>query len=134
MAKKILTYADSNVLIYAVSQKNLSLRLRALKILGDKQREFLASELLRLETLPYAVYAGRHKEVLFLQSFFGRHVSRWIEDERALFPTASQLIVQLVDALHLAAAIKYDADFVTGEKPTKPFHLAYGRCLWIADV
>lgn len=136
--KKILTYADSNILIYAVSQKNFNLRLKALSILGDKRREYLASEFLRLETLPYSVNAGRPKEIAFLQSFFNRHVSQWVEDERVLFPTASRLIerynIQLMDALHLAAAMEYDADFVTGEKPTKPFHQAYSRCLWIADV
>ncbi|MBS1790092.1 MAG: type II toxin-antitoxin system VapC family toxin [Acidobacteria bacterium] len=138
MPNKILTYADSNILIYAVSQKNFNLRLKALGILGDKRREYLASEFLRLETLPYAINAGRSKEVAFLQSFFNRHVSQWVEDERVLFSTASWLIerfnIQLMDALHLAAAMEYDADFVTGEKPTKPFHQAYSKCLWIADT
>lgn len=138
MRSKILTYADSNVLIYAVSQKNFNLRLKALGILGDKRREYLASEFLRLETLPYAINAGRQKEIAFLQTFFDRHVSQWVANERNLFPTASRLIerynIQLLDALHLAAAMEYNADFVTGEKPTKPFHQAYDRCLWIADV
>ncbi|MGH9850559.1 MAG: type II toxin-antitoxin system VapC family toxin [Blastocatellia bacterium] len=138
MPSKILTYVDSNVLIYAVSQKNLNLRLRALAMLGDKRREFLASEFLRLETLPYAVNAGRRKEIAFLESFFDRHVTYWVQDERDLFELASELIehynFQLMDALHLAAAMELKADFVTGEKPTKPFHQVYSRCLWIADV
>ena len=138
MSHKILTYADSNVLIYAVNQKNFNLRLKALSILGDKRREYLASEFLRLETLPYAVNGGRQKEIRFLQTFFDRHVSQWVDDERGLFSTASSLIerynIQLLDALHLAAAMEYDADFVTGEKPTKPFYQAYDRCLWIADI
>ncbi len=106
MPKKTLTYVDSNVLIYAVNQKNLSLRLRALKVLGDKRRVFLASEFLRLETLPYAVAFGEAKEIAFLQTFFDRHVSE----------------------------MKYGAEFVTAEKASKPFHQAYARCLWIAGV
>lgn len=137
MPSKILTYVDSNILIYAVSQRNEELRLKALRMIGDKRRKFLASEFLRLETLPYAINGNRPKETAFLTYFFDHHVSQWVEDERALFKPAGDLIerynLQMVDALHLAAAMEHGADFVTGEKPTKPLHQAYSRVLWITD-
>jgi len=137
MPNKVLTYVDSNILIFAVSQKNEELKLKALRMIGDKRREFLASEFLRMETLPYAIHGKRKKEIAFLEYFFAHHVTRWVQDERVLFVPATKLIetynLQLVDALHLATAMEHQADFVTGEKPTKPFHQAYSRCLWITD-
>lgn len=137
MPNKILTYVDSNVLIYAANQRNLNLRLRAMSVIGDKRRQMLASEFLRLETLPYAVNAKRSGEVAFLERFFDLRSLAWVEDERDLFEPASRLIerynMQLVDALHLAAAMRYKAEFVTGEKPSKPFHQAYSKVLWIGD-
>lgn len=137
MSNKILTYVDSNILIYAVNQKNEQLKLKALRIIGDKRREFLASNFLRLETLPYAIHSKRAKEIAFLKYFFDHHVSQWVQDERALFQPAEDLIerynMQMIDALHLAAAMIHQADFVTGENPTKPFHQVYSRCLWITD-
>jgi predicted nucleic acid-binding protein len=88
--------------------------------------------------LPYAVAFGEAKEIAFLQTFFDRHVSEWMDDERSLFEPAARLIekhkMHLLDALHLVAAMEYGAEFVTAEKASKPFHQAYARCLWIADV
>lgn len=137
MPGKILTYVDSNVLIYAVNQRNKDLRLRALRLIGDKRREFLASEFLRLETLPYAVWAQKQSEITFLERFFDRIVRHWVDDERDLFDPASSLFeqynLQMMDALHLAAAMTYKADFATGERPTKPLHQAYSRVLWVGD-
>jgi predicted nucleic acid-binding protein len=131
MPAKILTYVDANVLIYAAGGDTLERKLRALKVLSDKRREFLASEFLRLETLPFALRSNRAKERAFLEWYFERHVNLWIEDERKLFEPAARLIekypLQLLDALHLAAAISLKAEFVTAEKPTKPFHAAYPR-------
>ena len=112
-------------------------KLRALKVLGDRRREFIASEFLRLETLPYAVAFRRHQEKAFLERFFAQRVAHWIEDETTLFVLAAQLIeqhrLQLIDALHLAAAITSNAEFVTAEKPTKPFFAAYAKVTTIYE-
>ena len=52
-----------------------------------------------------------------------------------LFDAAEQLIeqhkLQLLDALHLAAAISLNAEFITAEKPTKPFFSAYPKAISI---
>lgn len=131
MPAKVLTYVDASVLITASRGDNLAVRLRALKVLGDKQREFLSSEFLRLETLPYTIHFKRSKEQAFLHNFFEQHVDYWVTNEVDLFQPAYDLIVrhnlQLIDALHLSAAMMYKAEFVTVEKPTKPFHSAYSR-------
>ena len=36
-----------------------------------------------------------------------------------------------MDALHLAAAFKVGAEFVSAEKPTKPMYSAYGNAFTI---
>ena len=78
----------------------------------------------------------RHREIKFLETYFNRHLEFWV-DENQLFDPATSLIEQYgfasFDALHLAAAMMHKAEFVTGERPTKPFHQAYSKCLWIAD-
>ncbi len=129
MSARILTYVDASVLITASRGDNLAARLRALKVLGDRRREFLSSEFLRLETLPYAIHFKRSKEQAFLLGFFDQRVHYWVENETDLFQPAHDLIarynLQLIDALHLSAAMMYKAEFVTVEKPTKPFHSAY---------
>lgn len=131
MPTKVLTYVDSSVLIGATQGENLDRKLRSLKVLGDKRREFVASEFLRLETLPYAIVFKRKNERAFLEDFFEHKVQHWVEGERQLFGPAARLIeqhcLQLIDALHLAAAISFKAEFVTAEKPTKPFFAAYSK-------
>lgn len=55
MANKILTYVNASVLIYAATKPTAATfarRLRALQVLSDPDREFVASEYLRLEVLP----------------------------------------------------------------------------------
>ena len=136
MTKPQLTYLDSNILIYGASGASLSLRLRVMKIMGDPRRVFLGSRFQVIETLPMARRLKRIREIKFLETYFNRHIQVWA-DESALFEPASELIEQYglasFDALHLAAAMKHKAEFVTGERPTKPFHKAYANCLWISD-
>jgi predicted nucleic acid-binding protein len=135
MPTKILTYLDSSILLNAFGGEKLETRLRALKVIGDKRRKIIASEFLRLETLPYAIVLGRQKQQRQLEPFFKNSVDVWIEDERTLFDPARQLIeqyhLQLIDALHLAAAMSVNAEFVTAEKPTNPFFAAYAKAATI---
>lgn len=135
MPVKIPTYVDASVLISAIRDDNPDRKLGALKVLGDRRRVFVASEFLRLETLPYAIAFQRRKDQIFLEWFFGTKVARWVDDETKLFAPAARLIeqhrLQLIDALHLAAAMMFKAEFVTAEKPTKPFFAACGKCATI---
>jgi predicted nucleic acid-binding protein len=132
---KTLTYCDANVLIYTANETDPLKRQRALTVIGDKRREMVASKFLWLETVPPAKAWQRKKEIQYLNWFFTYRVVHWIEDERALFDAAEQLIeqhkIQLLDALHLAAAMSFNAEFVTAEKLTKPIFAAYPKAISI---
>ena len=59
MANKILTFVDASVLIYAATKPTsvtFARRARALQVLTDPDREFVASEFLQLEVMPIAKY------------------------------------------------------------------------------
>jgi predicted nucleic acid-binding protein len=129
MATKILTYVDASVLIYAATKPTaitFPRRLRALQVLGDPDREFVASEYLRLEVLPIASYFNKAREVAFYEKFFGG-VSNWADVAPLVAPAfsiARQYGLGALDALHLAAAAQFGAEFVSAERPTKPIYRA----------
>src|SRR5438132_4298325 len=108
MANRILTFVDASVLIYAASKPTtvtLARRLRALQVLGDPDREFLASEYLRLEVLPIAVCYHKSREVTFYQKFFTNAVL-WVDSSKLITPAyslACQFGLGALDALHIAA-------------------------------
>ena len=132
MANRILTFVDASVLIYAASRPTaatLARRLRALQVLGDPDREFLASEYLRLEVLPIAVCYHKNREVAFYQKFFTGAVL-WAESSTLITPAynvASQFGLGALDALHVAAATAHGAELVSAEKPSKPVYRAYSN-------
>jgi predicted nucleic acid-binding protein len=104
-------------------------------VIGDKRREMVASKLLWLETMPQAKAWKNQREIQYFDWFFTTRVKHWIEDERSLFGVAEYLIeqhkVQLLDALHLAAAMSVNAEFITAEKLTKPIFAAYPKAISI---
>jgi hypothetical protein len=129
MPKKTLTYVDANVLINAMRGEDPIRKARSLAVLWDKRREFVATEFLRLETLPPALHYQKNKQITFLEKFF-KNVSVWV-DAGTLFQPAFDLMVQydlgLVDACHLAAAMSCQAEFISVEQPTKPMFKAYTK-------
>jgi predicted nucleic acid-binding protein len=130
MASKILTFVDASVLIYAAvkpTAATIQRRMRALQVLGDPDRDFAASEYLKLEVLPLSVYFGRTKETSFYETFFAG-VSTWVDPHGIISPAlalASQYGLGAIDALHVVAAATVGAEFVSAEKPTKPIYRAY---------
>jgi hypothetical protein len=101
-----------------------------LAIIGDPQREFVASVFLKLELLPKAIYHGNQAEADFYRTFFDS-VAHWSDDletttQRAL-DEGCACGLGAVDALHIAAAqLMGAAELVTIEKPEKPIHRARG--------
>jgi hypothetical protein len=98
----------------------------ALTIIDDPNRVFVASDILRLEVLPEAVFFRRTNEIDFYERFF-RDVARWMTsfDEAVRKSEAAARLwgLNAMDALHVAAAIDLEADeFVTTERPTTPIH------------
>lgn len=132
MTNSVLTFVDASVLIYAASKPaaaTLARRLRALQVLGDPERQFLASEFLRLEVLPIPIHYKRSREQSFYERFFAG-ASLWADSERLLAPAyriATQFGLGAMDALHVAAAIEYRAELVSAEKPSKPIYQAYSN-------
>lgn len=129
MANKILTFVDASVLIYAANKPTaltLARRMRALQ-LGDPDRDFLASEYLRLEVLPMVVCYRKSREVAFYQKFF-EGAALWADSSKLITPAydlASRFGLGALDALHVAAATIHNAELVSAEKPTKPIYRAY---------
>lgn len=130
---KIITFADSSVLINALVGRNPARKLRALVTLGDQRREFVATRFLQLEVLPVPSRYQRQRELRFYQQYFSR-VAHWLDEEPLLQPAldlACQYGLGAMDALHLAAAMSLNAEFISAERPTKPLYQAYQNTLSI---
>lgn len=128
-----LTVLDASVLITAAIGPDPARRFRAITVLGDSQRTFAATRFLPLEVLPIATHYQKTKELRLYERFF-QSVSTWLEEEPLLQPAltlACQYGLGALDALHLAAAIQLQAEFISAERPTKPLYRAYPNALSI---
>ncbi len=132
MSKRI-TVIDSSVLITAAIGPDPARRFRAISIIGDQNREFAATRFLQLEVLPIPTRYQKRKELKFYERFFNNVVT-WL-DEEPLIQSALDLACQHglggMDALHLATAISLNAEFISAERPSKPFYQAYQNALTI---
>lgn len=123
------TYVDAGLLI-AIFRGDRPLARRAIEVVDDPDRRFVASRFLRLELIPKAVYHRQRAEVAYDEGFFARVVA-WAEPlDRVVAEAereAARLGLNALDALHVAAAALLGADeLVTTEGPTKPIHRATG--------
>jgi predicted nucleic acid-binding protein len=124
---KLITFVDSSVLINAIAGRDPARKMRAVGTLGDLRREFAATRFLQLEVLPVPSRYQLRRELNFYQSFFSR-VAHWVDEELLIQPAlnlACQYGLGGMDALHLAAAISLNAEFISAERPTKPLYQAY---------
>jgi hypothetical protein len=118
------TFLDTGVLITAFQSPSGEGK-KAFNIVTDPDRKFVVSDLLKLELLPKARFHKQVKEVTFYEDFF-KSATLFIEINTALvakaIALASEYDLAPCDALHLCTAIEAQADeFITTEKPTKPF-------------
>lgn len=130
---KLITFVDSSILINAIAGQDPSRKMRAVSILGDQRREFAATRFLQLEVLPVPTRYRRIRELTFYQRFFSQ-VTHWLDEEPLIQPAldlACQYGLGALDAMHLAAAISLNAEFVSAERPTKPLYQAYQKALSI---
>ena len=119
----MLTFVDAGILILGARGQG-ELSARALAVLCDPRRSFIASPFLRLEVIPKPSYFQRADEVSFYEAFFAA-VSIWIPASVALVDRALREAgtygLACVDALHVAAALEAHADeLITAERPTSP--------------
>lgn len=133
MPSKQLTFLDSSVLINAIVGLDAARKMRALAVLGDPHRTFVATRFLTLEVMPIPIKFGKKREAAFYERYF-RGVTTWVRPAllvRPAYDLASQHGLGAMDALHLAAAIKTGANFISAEKPTKPIYSAYSNAFSI---
>lgn len=119
----MLTFVDAGVLILGARGQG-EIAERALGVLSDPRRIFVASPFLRLELIPKPTYFRRADEVLFYETFFAA-VSVWVPPSVDLVELALRVATRYglacVDSLHLAASLTAHADeLVTAERPTSP--------------
>src|SRR6185295_5701260 len=111
-SKSLLTFIDSSVLI-AAWRGNLSLRIRALTVLSDAQREFISSPFIQLEVRPKAIFHKNQTEVAFYDAFFSS-VTQWFDQYKNLMAEAERVGEKFglngMDAIHIAAALLSRAD------------------------
>lgn len=125
----IKTFIDANVLIMAF-RANQSESEAALSLMGEKNRRFVASHYLRLETLRKPIFYRRKDEIDFMETYFDA-VSDWAPSDDALVRQALTLAGQLdlgaMDALHAAAALQMGVEqFITLERPGKALFRVHG--------
>ena len=116
------TYIDANLLIAAFRGEG-ELGQRALKILDDPDRAFVASDAVRLEVQPKPRYEKRQTEIDFYDAVLNQaeHL-KWSTDTlyRA-HNLAEKHGIAAMDAIHVATALDAGVDeFITAEKSTKP--------------
>lgn len=118
-----LTFIDSGVLIAAARGVD-PISTKAQTVLTNATRQFVSSDLVRLEVLPKPTYFKRAAEVAYYQAFFAI-VRDWV----AVTPVLIQLALQrasefglgAMDALHVAAAELAQAqELVTSERQNSP--------------
>lgn len=114
-------FIDSSVLIKAAAGSSGG-GLAVVEVLESESRTFVYSELVRLETLPKAQWAGRKLEVSFYEAFFSV-AERTTAPIDSLLPLAFEIMrddgIGPMDALHVAAALRADcSEFITLEKKT----------------
>lgn len=123
MSKK-LTFLDTGVLISAMCGEE-ALALRCFSIIDDPEREFVVSDLLRLELLPKPTFNKKSDCVDFYTDYFNSTL-RMFETNAAItaraFDLACKYGLGAVDAIHFQTAIEANVvEFITTEKVTKPF-------------
>jgi predicted nucleic acid-binding protein len=128
----IRTFLDANVLINAfrgIGQIGQDAR----DIIDDPNREFVASDMLRLELIPKAHFHQQHTEELFYIDYVATVVQFVLTTpdlvaDAELEAEANGLAA--VDALHVTAAKRATAsEFITAERSTKPVFRVQGITL-----
>ena len=125
----IHTFLDAGVLIAGIRGVPATVE-RVLEMLNDPERAFVASDFVRLEVLPKALYFRQQAEVAFYEAYFAT-VVEMVEASSALvahaYDEAQWAGLAGMDALHIAAAKAAGVtEFITVEKPTKPLFRVTG--------
>lgn len=124
-----LTFLDSGVLLTGWKGQKVD-RDKALAIMEDTNREFVSSQMVRLELFPKSLFFKNRVETTFYQNFF-EHVKGEESLSEDLGEEAMKLGTQYglaaADALNVAAALRQGAsEFITTELTGKPMFRVKG--------
>jgi predicted nucleic acid-binding protein len=117
------TYIDSGVLIAAFKAVEPCSE-RAMAIIADESRTFVVSDVLALECIAPARREGPAEQVEFCEEFFSRQENHALDADVTKWAVEimSRHCIGPIDLLHMAVAVQAGAsEFITTEKPTKPF-------------
>ena len=122
---KLNTFLDAGIFLLAYNGDSAKAS-PALALFEDTNREFICSELVKLEVLPQAAYHKQQQELDFYRTCFDL-VRTWISINPALIAQAHALAARYglhgMDALHVAAALEGNAtEFITTEGPNIPLY------------
>jgi len=118
----VKTFLDTGVLLAAWRGEELA--AAALSVMADDTREFVTSQMVRLELLPKPRFEKRRREVAFYESHFADTIASEPLSEE-LGSEAEGLAARYglagADALQIAAALRHGArEFYTSERPGRP--------------
>lgn len=127
----IRTFLDAGILIAAVRGQEEE-AARALALLEDPERSFIASDFLRMEVLPKAIYHQRPAEVALYERFFAQALL--VSVSAALvtqaYTEACTFGLSALDALHVTVAKAGGAEeFITTERSTTPLFRVTGMVI-----
>ncbi|MBU0482832.1 MAG: type II toxin-antitoxin system VapC family toxin [Proteobacteria bacterium] len=124
----IRTVIDSCVLIAAFQGEEGDANKKALAVLDDTNREFIAVDFVELETIPKPSFTKREEQVQLFQAFFDEapiHAEVSSEITTHAIKLASLYDIGPMDALIVSSAVICKADeIITLEKPTMPMFSA----------
>ena len=120
------THLDSGVLLAAWKAWE-PLHRHSRNLLDDREREFVSSSLVELETLAQAEFHKNLAEEEFYRLYFESVAVKKAPIDESVIALAYDVVRKTqtagIDAIHLAAAISSGADeFVTTEKRTSPLY------------
>jgi len=126
------SFLDAGVLIAAARGAG-DIPARAHAILDDPARSFIASDYVRMELLPKALYHRQRQEALLYETYFARAlriVPVSAELMRQAYADACAFGLSALDALHIAAARLGGAEeFLTTERTIRPLFRVTGLAI-----
>ena len=120
----IRTYLDTGVLI-AAWRGTEEVANKAMAVLDDMKREFIFSEVLRLEIMPKTLFHKNKEESQFYEEIFlkGKIITWSTASLNRAYEIASRYNLSALDSIHIATALDSKVDeFITTENGTKPMH------------
>lgn len=117
------TYLDTGVLLAAYKGDEAASD-RAMAIIADEERSFIASDLLTIECVCPAIRSRHFAQAAFCSEFINScdHIELNRDISQSAIQFLSNHAIQIIDAMHICAAVHAGAEeFITTEAVTKPF-------------